>query len=71
METTTAIPAKRPVADTLRAMKVGAVELFPIAQYNTLRASKSNTLVMDVIEGKDWKIFLDRENKVVRVTRIS
>jgi hypothetical protein len=62
---------RRPVASTLRAMQVGAVELFPLSQYNTVRASKCSTLIVDVAEGADWQIKVDRVNKCVEVTRVS
>ena len=56
----------------MRAMEKGAVEYFPLCQYNTVRASKGSTLVVDRLEGgMDWDITLDRDNKRVKVTRIA
>lgn len=61
----------RPVADTLRAMKKGAVEHFPLTQYNSLRNAKLTTLVSDIADGADWEIKVNREDKRVDVTRMS
>jgi hypothetical protein len=71
MSKTTTIATHRPVAETLRNMRVGAVERFPLSQYNSVRASKCSTLIADVADGKDWRIEVDKANKRINVMRIS
>lgn len=62
---------KRPISTTLRSMNVGDVELFPLTQYNSLRSTKYNTMLVERAEGMDWEIVPDMAAKHIRVTRIA
>jgi hypothetical protein len=71
MSKTTTIATHRPVAETLRKMRVGTVETFPISQYNSVRSSKHTTLLMDHLNGADWTIKPNIQDMTVEVTRLS
>ena len=60
---------KRPISDVLRGMEVGAEELFPIEQLNSINAAKNSTLVIDRAKGMNWSVKRDLEHGVVKVTR--
>ncbi len=60
---------KRPISDVLRAMNVGAEELFPIEQLNSINAAKNSTLVIDRAKGMNWSVKRDLEHGCVKVTR--
>lgn len=70
METkTNEMMAKRPVAETLRGMEVGAVEYFPINQYGTVRNAPYFSMRLEKALG--WRFsFKPEEDKMrVKVTR--
>ena len=60
---------KRPISNVLRGMEVGAEELFPIEQLNSINAAKNSTLVIDRAKGMIWSVKRDLENGCVKVTR--
>lgn len=60
---------KRPISDVLRGMDVGAEELFPIEQLNSINAAKNSTLIMDRAKGKNWSVKRNLGKGVVMVTR--
>lgn len=60
---------KRPISDVLRGMEVGAEELFPIEQLNSINAAKNSTLVIDRAKGMNWSVKRDLEHGCVKVTR--
>ena len=60
---------KRPIAETLRAMELGAVETFSLEQLNSINQAKGSTLAIDRANGKNWSVQRDIPNGVVKVTR--
>lgn len=70
-KTNTKLPRKRPVVKTLRAMKVGDAETFPLSQVQSVRNCKYNTMVMERSRGWDFTTRVDTASKTVKVVRIS
>lgn len=62
---------KRPIASTLRAMKVGDVEYFPLKQYPSLRNVSNSTLRYECAMGVRFAITPEDKNLRVRVKRLS
>lgn len=62
---------KKPIVATLRAMKVGKKEVFPIEQYNSINSLMYRTLMPERCKGVRWSIKADKESSTVTVTRIS
>ena len=62
---------KKPIVATLRAMKVGKKEVFPIEQYNSINTLMYRTLLPERCAGVRWSVKTDVEKSTVTVTRIS
>ena len=62
---------KRPITPTLRGMKVGDSEKFPICQLCSIRTIIYNNLTQERNAGLDWSIKSDIANGEVTVTRTS
>lgn len=62
---------KRPIAETLRHMRKGRMEAFPISQYNSCRATVATGLVDKMEQGWAWKVRLNRKDGIVEVRRTS
>lgn len=62
---------KRPVAETLRNMSVGDVEVFPLEQTGAIRTAPRTTLIMENAKGWKWSTKCDFQNRRVSVTRTS
>lgn len=62
---------KKPVAETLRALKIGEEVLFPIEQRTTIRVT-NNRITAELIRQR-WRceIDYDEENYLVKVRRVS
>lgn len=62
---------RKPVAETLRALKVGEEALFPIEQRTTIRVT-NNRITAELIRQR-WRceIDYDEENYLVKVHRVS
>lgn len=68
---TTQIMEKRDVAKTLRAMKVGDIEYFPLSQYGTVRNAPYFSMRMEKAMGWNYKYEPEDEKLRVKVTRLS
>lgn len=60
---------KRPIAETLRNMAVGDVEVFPISQYTSVRNTPYNAMSTDTYNGMKFSIKRDMEKGELTVTR--
>lgn len=67
----TAIIKNRPVAETLRAMKVGDVERFPIQQFNSVRNYQYGGMIVERVEGWRFSVKADPDTKQTVVTRLA
>ena len=72
METkATQMMAKRPVAETLRSMAVGAVEYFPISQYATVRNAPYFSMRLEKALGWRFSYKPEEGRMRVKVTRVA
>lgn len=71
MEGKTKLMEKRPVISTLRAMKVGAEEVFCILQRVTIMNTLTLRLDQERASGMNWTYKTDRDAGTITVKRIS
>lgn len=61
---------RKPIASKLRAMKVGDVVKYPIAQRGSILAAQGRDLIIQRASGMKWSIRTSFKEGVVRVTRV-
>ena len=71
MEGKTKLMEKRPIISTLRAMKVGAEEVFCILQRVTIMNTLTPRLDQERASGMNWTYKTDRDAGTITVKRIS